>query len=373
MIGLQTVILASGKRQSEAKASRPAVYFSTKLYLSFVLIVLTVCIVGCKFSLNPETGDSSGAETLLREIDSPEYGKFDPLSWENYEQYYQRGLFYLDDSVSSGKLPVAIMAHGCGGVGDFYDHPPFRLIPDDTGRFAYDGGISTYMNTYANFFASHGILPYVIDSNTPRRDKLVSEGDLVLSCYDTLREAHPTYIPTRLEDIRRAVAYLTYRAATGESDSARIIPDLENIFIIGWSQGAETILRFTMAPDYNDGVGVLSTMESPFARIPGGLRPAHINLIGVYPAAGHLLTKTEYLQTASVANTAIFIGTNDTFYKDVKAFQSELAGTPGIHHYREFPGLEHSYDKDDPAPENQRATWQTRADILEFIRATRQY
>lgn len=338
------------------------------------IIIIPLMLIGCSLLFQRNSPSKTNAESILEQVESPTYDEFKPLPWQDYERFYQRSQFYFGDTNETGPHPVAIMAHGCGGVGGFYPEPPTQITPDDSGRYTNDGGIHTYLNTYANFFGNHGIIPYVVDSNGPRENRLVEFNDRVISCYDTLEEKHATYIPTRLEDIRRAVAYLAYRSKkAGKTDSSMIYPDLNNIYIIGWSQGAETILRFSMAPDYRDGANILHTMESPFARIPAELRPPRLNLIGVYPAAGHLLRRSEYLQESRVVNTAIFIGTNDDFYTDVRSFQRELVDIPGIHHYREFPGLEHSYDKDDPAPENRRAAWQTRKDILEIINATRQF
>jgi len=314
-------------------------------------------------------------DSIFAHLESPRYGDFSLLSKTDYARFYQRGLYYVEHTGYRGARPVAIMLHGCAGLGDFYDRPPAIVRPDSAGNYEYQGGISTYLNTYANFFAQQGLLPFIIDSNGPRKASLVTEGDLVVSCYDTLQQEHKTYIPTRLEDVRRGIAYLAdqWRVARmkGASD---IYPDLGNIYLIGWSQGAETLLRFTMNAEYQDGFGVMVTMESPFARILTlpELPELRLNIIAIYPAVRHLLRRIRYLQRDQVINTGIFIGEQDEFYSDVKTFQDTLVTIPGIHHFRAFPDVAHSFDKDRKNLDSQEATNQTRADIEAFLKATLQ-
>jgi|GEM_PF-4039429 len=344
-------------------------------YLLIIFIALLVLFKACSGILPHKTPEDPSLPKMLRKVDSPLYGNFPLIKWSTYKKFYDRTQFYMKKTDLSGPQPIAIMAHGCAGLGTFYEDKPFYVEPDSNGDYLYNGGVSTYLNTYANYFADMGIMPYVVDSNGPREAELVSEGDLVVSCYDTLNERHATYIPTRLEDIRRTIVYLAYRAklARENPDNNAPYPDLNHLYIIGWSQGAETILRFTMDVDYRDGEGVLNTMESPFARLEEVQRKLpkyQINLIGVYPAAGHLLAKSKYLETERPINTAIFTGSADEFYKDVHAFQTRLQRIPGIHMYREFEDIPHSFDKDRNDADMEAATNATRRAIRSFIERT---
>lgn len=345
-------------------------------YLLIIFIVLIVILKACSGVVTRKTPITDPSlPQMLQKVHSPLYGNFPLLKWNTYKKFYERSQFYMKRQHLKGPQPVAIMMHGCAGLGTFYEDKPFYVDPDSNGDYIFDGGVSTYQNTYANFFANMGIIPYVVDSNGPRVGELYREGDLVISCYDTLQERHATYIPTRLEDVRRAIVYLAYRAklAKENPESDEIYPDLHHLYIIGWSQGAETILRFTMDIDYKDGEDVLSTMESPFARLEQVQRNVpnyQINLIGVYPAAGHLLSKSKYLERERRINTAIFTGSADEFYSDVHDFQIKLQAIPGLHLYREFEDIPHSFDKDRNDLDMEAATNSTRRAIESFIQLT---
>ena len=344
-------------------------------YLPGIFVLLLLLLFSCGGSSSQRWIERSDSRELLHRVDSPVYGNFRLLSGEDYQRFYQRTEYYTQFMEASGARPVAIMMHGCAGLGEFYESEPFRVEPDSAGNYAYAGGVSTYLNTYANYFVDMGVLPYIIDSNGPRSESLVQDGELVISCYDTLESRHAAYIATRLEDVRRAILYLWYRAQQAESGERTPdgYPDLHNIYIVGWSQGAETILRFTMDVDYRDGVGVLHTMEPPFTRLRDAgdeIPEVPLNLIGIYPAAGHLLSREAYLKTGKTINTAIFTGSADEFYQEVRAFQSVLQRLPGEHLYREFEEMPHSFDKDRDDPEMIRATNETRRTIRSFIRLT---
>lgn len=342
-------------------------------YLPGLIGGLSLLLVSCGSSSSQRWSRASNAESIFHQVDSPVYGKFPLLPAVQYERFYKRSMFYMNRSGSPGAHPVAIMLHGCAGLGEFYDNAPFRVHPDKDGNYQYEGGISTYLSTYANFFADMGVIPYIIDSNGPRVEELVPEGDLVVSCYDTL-DNHAAYIATRLEDVRRAIVYLWAKTQQIKSGNAeeKIFPDLSRLYIIGWSQGAETILRFTMDVDYEDGDNVLNTMESPFARLDQltTVQDYPLNLIGIYPAAGHLLSRVKYLKSGATINTAIFTGTVDDFSQDVHDFQVALQRLPGKHRYREYRNIPHSYDKDQSEESMIEATNDTRRTIASFIRMT---
>ncbi|MEO7116839.1 MAG: dienelactone hydrolase family protein [Caldimonas sp.] len=140
------------------------------------------------------------------------------------------GLFFAAPGVSS-PAPAIIMFHGCGGVWD------------------KRGVLTSRMRAYATFFNGLGLHALIVDSLTPRYEKEL--------CTQRIGRRRVTQANRRL-DALGAVEYLAERNDV----------DPKRIGLVGWSNGASTVLAATNLR-HHDVAGATTRPAFAIAFYPG--------------------------------------------------------------------------------------------------------
>jgi dienelactone hydrolase len=149
------------------------------------------------FALLAATVDAAAAERV----------SFPSLDGASNAPIVLTGLFFAAPGVSV-PAPAIVMLHGCGGVWD------------------RRGALTTRLHAYATFFNDLGFSALIVDSLTPRYEKEL--------CTQRIGRRRVTQFNRRL-DALGAIEYLA-----GRSDV-----DAKRIGLVGWSNGASTVLAAT--------------------------------------------------------------------------------------------------------------------------------